>query len=27
VIDLKQGSTVYTDVTINSGSQVTVKYV
>jgi hypothetical protein len=27
VIDLKQGNTVYTDVTINSGSQVTVKYV
>jgi hypothetical protein len=27
IIDLKQGSTVYTDVTINSGSQVTVKYV
>jgi hypothetical protein len=27
VIDLKQGSTVYTDVTINSASQVTVKYV
>lgn len=26
VIDLQQGSTVYTDVTINSGSQVTVKY-
>ncbi|KAI8938461.1 hypothetical protein NX059_004354 [Plenodomus lindquistii] len=27
IIDLKQGSTVYTDVIINSGSQVTVKYV
>lgn len=27
VIDLKQGSSVYTDVTINSNSQVTVKYV
>ncbi|KAF2648139.1 putative aspergillopepsin-2 precursor [Lophiostoma macrostomum CBS 122681] len=27
VIDIKQGSTVYTDVTINSASQVTVKYV
>ncbi|KAF2132484.1 acid protease [Dothidotthia symphoricarpi CBS 119687] len=27
IIDLKQGSSVYTDVTINSGSQVTVKYV
>ena len=27
VIDLKQGSTVHTDVTINSGSQVTVKYI
>jgi hypothetical protein len=27
IIDLKQGSTVYTDVTINSASQVTVKYV
>ncbi|KAG9197769.1 hypothetical protein B5807_07129 [Epicoccum nigrum] len=27
IIDLKQGSTVYTDVTIDSGSQVTVKYV
>jgi hypothetical protein len=27
IIDIKQGSTVYTDVTINSASQVTVKYV
>ncbi|KNG51011.1 acid protease [Stemphylium lycopersici] len=27
IIDLKQGSTVYTDVAINSGSQVTVKYI
>ncbi|XPS98718.1 hypothetical protein M3J09_007914 [Ascochyta lentis] len=27
IVDLKQGSTVYTDVTINGGSQVTVKYV
>ncbi|KAI4613510.1 uncharacterized protein J4E87_009811 [Alternaria ethzedia] len=27
IIDLKQGSTVYTDVTINSGSQVTVQYI
>ncbi|KAL5113879.1 hypothetical protein ACEQ8H_008229 [Pleosporales sp. CAS-2024a] len=27
VIDLKQGSTVYTDVTINSASQVTVQYI
>jgi hypothetical protein len=27
IIDLKQGSTTYTDVTIDSGSQVTVKYI
>lgn len=27
VIDLEQGSTVYTDVTIDSASQVTVKYI
>ncbi|CAG5155725.1 uncharacterized protein ALTATR162_LOCUS3804 [Alternaria atra] len=27
IIDLKQGSTVYTDVTINSGSQLTVQYI
>lgn len=27
IIDLKQGSTVYTDVTIDSASQVTVKYI
>ena len=27
VIDLKQGSTVYTSVTIDSASQVTIKYV
>jgi hypothetical protein len=27
IIDLKQGSTVYTDVTINNANQVTVKYV
>ena len=27
VIDLKQGNTVHTDVTINSASQVTIKYV